>query len=247
MLDPLALQQPPDLDRPRRRVAAVGVGEQRHPVPERAPHRRHDRLGPPRPLVAVVADLGADPELEGVEPLLVAQPQHPRRLGLGRDVALHRRGVGPQPPRPPAEQLDHRLARPPPAQVPDRGVEAAHRPRQIGARKLVLALRHGVEQRVEVVAVLPEHPGRHLPVQHLRRDVGMVGRELAPALRPFRVRHPDEADEGGAEALDRHDPHGPIPSAREARLDAEACRPPAGRTGPFLTSEPRQSQCSRRP
>ena len=188
MLDPLALEQPPDLDRPRQRVAAVGVGEQRHPVPERPPHRRHDRLGPPRPLVAVVADLGADPELEGVEPRLVAQPQHPRRLGLGRDVALHRRGVGPQPPRPPAEQLAPPACPPAaragprprcrsrPSPAPDRSPETCAR-----ARPRCRAARRG---RRSPARAPRAPPAGAAPAPRCRNGRSRAGPSPAPLPRP---------------------------------------------------------------
>ena len=185
MLEPLVLEQPPDLDRPR---PASSSCWRRRAAPPPAPSARRiaGTIASVRPGHSSRSWPTSAPtrNLKASNPALVAQPQHPRRLGLGRDVALHRRGVGPQPPRPPAEQLAPPAC---PRAVPRRSQTAvskpAHRPREIRARKLVLALGHGVEQRVEVVAVLPEHPGRHLPVQHLRRDVGMVGRELAPALR----------------------------------------------------------------
>ena len=149
MLDPLGLEQPPDLDRARRREAAVGVDQKMRLGPERLADRRHDRLGPPRPFVDVVPALGADPELEGIEAVLVAQAQEALGLGLGRDVALHRRGVGTQPPGRAAEQLDHRLAVALAAQVPERRVEPGHRALEVGARELVLLLLDPVDQLVD--------------------------------------------------------------------------------------------------
>ena len=62
----------PTVRRARRRVAAVRVDEQRHVVAERAAHRREELLGPPGPLVLVVAALAPDPDLERAEAVLVA-------------------------------------------------------------------------------------------------------------------------------------------------------------------------------
>ena len=79
MLDSLGLQQPPDLDGTGRREAAVGVHQQRCLRPERPPDRRHDRLGAARPFVDVMAAFGTDAELEGVEAVLVPQPDESAR------------------------------------------------------------------------------------------------------------------------------------------------------------------------
>ena len=55
--------------------------------------------------------------------------------------------------------------------------------------------------------VPPKRPGRDLAVQHLRGDVGVVGRDLAPALRAVLGGDPHEADELVAERLDALDLH----------------------------------------
>ncbi len=70
--DAVLLEHPADLDRLGRRVAAVGVDEQRDVVAERAAHRRDHRLGASGPLVLVVAALLADSDLEGIEAVALA-------------------------------------------------------------------------------------------------------------------------------------------------------------------------------
>ena len=64
--DAVVLEQAADLDRLRRRVAAVRVDQERRLVAERLAHRGDDGLGATRPLVLVVAALAADAELEAV-------------------------------------------------------------------------------------------------------------------------------------------------------------------------------------
>lgn len=118
MADAFRLEEPADLDRPARRVAAVGIDELRHAVAESARNLRHDRLGAPRPLIDVMAALGGDAPLEGVEALFVAQLHQPARFVGRGDVAAHGGRIGAQAPRLAAEQLDHRLACELAAQIP---------------------------------------------------------------------------------------------------------------------------------
>ena len=91
---PCCLQHPAHLDRPRRRVAAVGIDQQRRLVADRAAHRRHQRLGAARPLVGVVAALGADADLEGAIAVRRRAAGASRSASSsGRDVAAHAGGV----------------------------------------------------------------------------------------------------------------------------------------------------------
>ena len=71
----------------------------------------------------------------------------------------------------------------------------------------MLLLLDAVEQRVDGKDVGAQRIGRHLPVQHLGADVGIVGGKLAPALGAAVRCHADEADESGAEGLETRDPH----------------------------------------
>ena len=84
---------------------------------------------------------------------------------------------------------------------------------KIGAGKFVLALRNEVDQARDVERVLAERPGRDLPVQDRAGDVGVVGRDLAPALRAVVGGDADEADELVAEGLDAADLHASIACA----------------------------------
>jgi hypothetical protein len=181
MLDPVIFEQVPDLDGAGRGETAVGVDEQCRAIAESPADRRHDLLGAARPFVDVMAVFGSDAELEGVEAELALQALHPLGLGGRRDVAPHRRGIGAQWSRRPAEQADDRQAGLLAAAIPDRGIEAAERALHIGAGKLVFALDNLVGQRVDVVELDVEHPGGDLAMQHGRGDIGIVGRDLADA------------------------------------------------------------------
>ena len=68
----VALEHPPDGDRPGRRVAAVRVDEDRHLVSERRADALDDSLCAPRPFIGVVPALLADAHLDRVEPVLLA-------------------------------------------------------------------------------------------------------------------------------------------------------------------------------
>ena len=207
MLDAVLFEHAPDLDRPARRKAAVGIDEQRHIVAQRLADRRDDLLGPARPLVDVVAIFRGDAELEGVEAEFAPEPLEALGLGRRRDVALHRGGVGAQRPRRAAKQADDRQAGFLAAAIPDSGIEAAERPLHVGAGKFVLALDHLVGQRVDVVELHAKHPGRNLPVQHGGGDVGIVGRDLPDAGGAGVRRYAHEADEFGRKCFDAVDAH----------------------------------------
>ena len=94
-----------------------------------------------------------------------------------------------------------------PAQVPERRVETCQRAIQMGAVELELALGDLVDQSLEVADIPAERMGSHLPVEHPRRDVGVVGGDLAPPLRPVVGPHPNESDVLVPEALDADDLH----------------------------------------
>src|SRR5690606_34060546 len=122
----LRLHHTADLDGTDRIEATVGISEKIDLVAERLADFRDDRLGPPRPFVDIAPDLGTDAKLERVEAELALQAAEALGFGLGRDVALHRRGVGAERHRPAAEQFRHRPARLLAPQVPDRGVDTTH-------------------------------------------------------------------------------------------------------------------------
>src|SRR5690606_8635282 len=142
MTDALGFEPASDLDRAGGREAGIAVDELGHPVPERAGDRRDDLFGPTRPFVDVVAAFGTHTPFESVEPVVIAEPAEPGRLVHGRDVTLHRGGIGAQAPRPAAEEFHDRLARAPPGHVPERGVEPGERPAAVGPGELVLLLLH---------------------------------------------------------------------------------------------------------
>src|SRR3546814_17854246 len=60
---------------------------------------------------------------------------------------------------------------------------------------------------LDVEGAVAEHMRRDLTVQHLGRDVGVVGRHLAPALAAVVGPYPDEAHELVREGLDARDVH----------------------------------------
>ena len=196
------------MDRGGRRVAGVGVRQQRHRVAlEGAGNRRDDRLRAAFPLVLTTTALGADAELEGIEPVLATQLAEALGLGLRRDVALHRRGIGAQPSRRAAQQRRHWHAFGLSAQVPQRRVDAGDGPADVGARELVLLLGGAVEEIVLILELHAEDVRRDLAVQHGRADVGLVGGELAPAGGAGGVRHAHEPHVGGREGFDACQPH----------------------------------------
>ena len=90
MLDALAFQHAADLDRPRRREAAIGIDQQRDLRPERAPNGRHDLFGAARPFIDVVPVLRADAELEGLKAEFTPQSREALRFFSRGDVPLHR-------------------------------------------------------------------------------------------------------------------------------------------------------------
>src|SRR5262245_33857206 len=125
MLDAMVGKHGADLDRPGRREAAIGIDQERGPLAQRLADRRHDFFRPTRPFVDVVAVLGADPELEGIEAVLALEALETLRLLPRSSAPLHGRSIGAKPARRAAKQLDDRLAGFLAAAVPDRRIEAA--------------------------------------------------------------------------------------------------------------------------
>ena len=116
-----------------------------------------------------MAALAADPDLERVVAVAIAQAGQTVGLGLGRDVAAHAGRVDPQGPRRAAEQLAHALALELAAQVPERGIEPGKRAAEIGARELVLAIGDQVDEALDVERAPAERVRRDLAVDDLAR------------------------------------------------------------------------------
>src|SRR5690625_314249 len=57
------------------------------------------------------------------------------------------------------------------------------------------------DQDLQIVDPAPQRPGRDLAMKDLRRDVGIIGRKLAPAGRAILRRQADESDELIAEGF----------------------------------------------
>src|SRR5262245_32518304 len=201
MLDSLGLEETAHLDRAGGGEAAVAVHEQRNVGAEGPADRRHDLLRPPRPLVDVMAALGAHAKFEGIEAELISQLRKSGRLVPRGDVALHGRGVCARLPRLTAPQRHDRLAFDLSAQIPQGGIEAGHRPLEIGARELVLLFLDAVQQPTDGEGVGAQSPGRHLAVKDLRGDVRVVGGQLPPPLRSVFGRYTHEADVSSREGF----------------------------------------------
>ena len=190
-------------DRDVGRVAAVGVGVQLDVRPDRLAHRRDDRFAAPGRGVLVAAAGRAEPDLERLAAERVAQLREPRRLVGRADVAAHARSVGGQRAHLAAEQDRDRLARDLPVEIPQRGVDARQRAAEERPRELQLRVDDVVVDGVDVGDVLADDPPRDQPVQHHRRDVGLVGRDLAPADLAVARRDADQRQRLALEGLDR--------------------------------------------
>jgi hypothetical protein len=204
--DALRLEQAPDFDRAPGRVAAVRVDELRDAVAQSARDGGHDLLRAARPLIDVAPAFRGHAPFEGIESLLVAQPQETCRFSLGRDVALHRRGVGAQRAGLAAQQLDDGAAFELATQVPHRRVEAGQRAAAITAGEFVLAPFDLVDQRGDVECVGAQRPRRHLAMEHAGRDVGVVRGCLAPADCAVVGGQPHETDEFIREGFEAGNP-----------------------------------------
>src|SRR5205085_12006558 len=104
--DTVRFQHRSDLDRAPRRVAAVPVDEQRGVVAERAPNQRDEFRGTAGPLVAVVAALTSDPDLERPVAALGLEAHEPLSLIRRRDVPARARRVDGERARPTEELAD---------------------------------------------------------------------------------------------------------------------------------------------
>jgi hypothetical protein len=190
-----------------RRIAGIGVDQQRDAVIHGLAHGGDDLLGAAWPFILAATAFGADAELEGVEAELVTQAAQPRSLVLRGDVAFHGGAIGADGAGCAADQLADRLALDPATQVPERRVEAAERALEVGAGELVLLLGDQIHQVIDVDRRLAKRVGRHLPVHDLCRDVGVIGRDLAPADVAGVGRDLDEADELVGEGFNVTDFH----------------------------------------
>src|SRR6185437_1478391 len=110
----------------------------------------------------------------------------------------------------------HRLALDPPAQVPQRGIEAGERAAAVAAGKLVLALLDALDERLDGKGVGAERPGRHLAMEDRGGDVGVVGRGLSPAARAGVRGDAHEAHEPVVPGLEPRNLHGPVRAAGTA-------------------------------
>src|SRR5919107_3669724 len=78
----------------------------------------------------------------------------------------------------------------------------------------MLAVGDEVGQALHVERVVAERVRGDLAVKDEGGDVGVVGRDLAPALRPVVRADPHHGDLAGGERLDARDPHRPPSPAR---------------------------------
>lgn len=67
---------------------------------------------------------------------------------------------------------------------------------------------HPVYDGINIGTVHAQHVRRHLPMQNLGRDVGAIGRHLAPPGRAVFGRDPYKADKFGGKGFDRVQFHG---------------------------------------
>ena len=175
MTDTVRLEQPADFNRLLGRVTAVAVHQQLRVGSHRFAHGGHDRLGPARPFILVVPTFPSDAELERGIAMRVAQTKETIGLRLRRDIAFHAGGINGEEARLSAQKLADALALELAAQIPERRVEAAHRPAEIGAGKLVLAHRHDIHEPGDIESVLPERPWRTTRATMTERLHGIGG------------------------------------------------------------------------
>ena len=233
MGDAVGLQHVTDLDGALHPETAVRVDHLHHAVAQRARHQLDNLLGAARPFIQPAPAFGPDAELEGIKPFLVAQPAQPVRLVGRGDVALHGRSIGPQPPGRTTDQACHWLVRDPAKKVPQGGIDTGQRPPHIGPGEFVLALMHQrrhvekIGHRIVGVDHPPQNPWRHLAVQHLRGDVGMIGRHLSPAEPAIITGQSDKTHIGPRECLDLLNAHDRLRSTPfRLTMTAPSCKPP---------------------
>ena len=175
MANAVVLQHIADFDRFPRRVATVAVNQKRHIIAQSRTHRRHHGFGSARPLILVMTAFHPDTELEGIISMRLTQTHEAGGLILGRDVAPHAGCIHAKRTRRAAEKLADTLSFQLSPHIPERRVQTAQRPAEIGAGELVLQLRDSRDQALDVRGILPQRMRRHLAVQHHRRDIGVVG------------------------------------------------------------------------
>ena len=108
----------------------------------------------------------------------------PARLPIDR-IAVQRRLqarlAGAHLARTPAQKACYLLTGTLPRRVPKRGVQSRQRPGAVAARELVLFPFDQLHRPRDVGTIGTKRSGHHLPVKDLRRDIGVLGRGLAPA------------------------------------------------------------------
>ena len=175
MPDAVILQHPPHGDGAWNRKTGIRIHQLVDPVAQRAGHDGDDLFRAPRPLVDVFAALCPDAPLGCREALLCTKARQAFRLVFWGNVALHRTGIGADPPRRTAQKAGHRLACAPAGHVPQRRIQPCKRPRAVTAWIFVLAAFNQVDKSADIRRISAQSPGRDLAVEHLRGDVGIVG------------------------------------------------------------------------
>ena len=127
----MLLEEPPDFDRLRRRVAAVRIDQEPRIGADRGPHGRNDSLGTAGPLVLVVPALAPDADLERGEAVPVSQLGETPRLVSRLDVAAHARRVRVDRAGGRSEKLAHADALQAAPQIPERRIDPGQRPAEI--------------------------------------------------------------------------------------------------------------------
>ena len=138
----------------------------------------------------------------------IAQPEEAFGFILRRDIALHGGSVGPESAGCSTEQRRHRLTLHLATQIEERRVEPGHGPAQIGTGVFVFSLADQVQRIGEIQRLGAKGMAGNLAVKNLAGDVGVVGGNLAPALRAGFRRRPYEAHEFIAESFEFGNFHG---------------------------------------
>ena len=154
-----------------------------------------------------MAVFAADPDLEGVVAAFVLKPFQALDFIRRSDIAPHAGRVNPKRPWCAAEQLANRLAFALAIKIPERRIDAANRPPEIGAGKFVLLLRNDIDQPVQIERIPSERIRCHLPMQHEGGNIGIIGRDLPPSLAAVFGGYLYETNKLRAEGLDLRDFH----------------------------------------
>ncbi len=207
MENAVLLEHAPDLDRPRRRVAAVGVDEEGDVVPECRPHRFDESFSASGPLVLIVTADAADADLERLEGVPLTKSDETRGLLLRGDVASLARAVRSEARRLAAQELADALFLELPPEVPERRFESRESAEEMRAPKLVLELGDLVDDLLDRQRIAAESVRRDLAVEHLDGRIRVVRGHLTPPLGSFVGLHAHERDVSHSEGLDGCDPH----------------------------------------